>query len=65
MRGLPVDDDAPFRGRDHARDQLAQGGFARAVLADERMNFTGKQVEIGALQGGDAAIALGHAFERE
>ena len=56
MHGLSVDDHAPFRGRDDARDQLAQGGFARAVLADKRMNFAGKQVEIGVLQGGDAAV---------
>ena len=63
MHGLSVDDEAPLRGRDDARDQFAQGGLARAVLSDKRMDFAGEQFEIGALERSYAAIELGDAFE--
>ena len=52
-----VDAQSALRGRDHARDQLAQSRLSRAVLADKRMDFAGLEVEVGALERGDAAIA--------
>ncbi|CAI7638077.1 unnamed protein product, partial [Penicillium discolor] len=42
--------DRPLVGRLHARDDLHEGGLARAVLADEAVHLPGPHVEVDALQ---------------
>src|SRR6185437_17023032 len=41
---------------DGARDGLAERRLARAVLADQRVNLAGIEVEIDSLDGVDAAV---------
>ena len=56
---LSVDVQHALRRRDDAGDQFAERRFAGAVLAHQRMDLAGIQVEIGIGQRGDAAIGLG------
>ena len=44
--------------RKHAGHRLDQGGFPRAVLAEQRVNFAGPQGEIHLLQGAQRAKAF-------
>ena len=45
--------------REHAGDHLDQGGFAGAVLAEQRMDFAGPQREVDTLQRAQRAKTLG------
>jgi len=40
-------------------DDLQQGGFARAVVADDRVHFPLTQLEVAVAERGDAAEVLG------
>ena len=46
-----------------AGDDLDQGGFARAVFADEGVDFAGAEVEGDALERLDAGEGLGNGCE--
>ena len=46
-------------------EDVHEGGFARAVFAEQRMDLAGAQVEIDAVVGGDARIALDDAAHLE
>jgi hypothetical protein len=45
--------------REHAGDQLDQGGFAGAILAEQRMDFAGTERKVDALQCAQRAKTLG------
>ena len=45
--------------REHAGDHLDQGGFAGAVLAEQRMDFAGPEREVDTLQRAQRAKTLG------
>src|SRR5690606_33442642 len=45
--------------------QFAQGRFSGAVLADQRMNLAGQQVEIGLGECGNTAICLGRIAQAD
>ncbi len=47
----------------HAREHADQGGFAGAVLAEQDMNFAGKEIERDVVVGDDAGEALGNAAQ--
>ncbi len=47
------------------RDDLDQGRFARAVLAEHRVDLAPRTGEIDVLERGDAAVTLGNAQEGE
>ena len=55
---LAVDIDFARGQPDRARDRLAQRRLAGAVLADQRMDLAGKEIEIDAFDGVHAAIDL-------
>ncbi len=64
--GLALEDDGAAVGRELARQHAHQGGLAGAVLAKQRMNLAGAEIEIHALQRREPAEALvdsGHADE--
>src|SRR6185312_14928836 len=68
--GRAVDDDrlaleqqAAGIGLDGAGDDLHQGGFAGAVVAQQRHDLAGLHREIDVTQGLDGAEALGQAFD--
>ena len=57
--GSPRQQDLAVIGGVRARDDLAQGGLARPVLADEGVNRTSPDGQADALQGARAAEGLG------
>jgi len=50
-------------GFDGAEGDIGERRFARAVFADERVNFTGEQIEIDAVYRDDAGIDLANAAQ--
>ena len=56
--GCPAEEDAALVGPDRAGEDLDEGAFSGAVLADQRVDLAGLGVELGARQRGDAAVAL-------
>src|SRR4029077_20282897 len=62
---LPSELDQPGVGRENAADDLDQGGFAGAVVADQSRDFAGWEVKRGVLQGDDGAEALADSFRAE
>ncbi len=52
------DRDAAGGGLEHAGDQLEQGGFARAVAADDAERLAPADGEVDVLQGGDGLLGL-------
>ena len=61
---LPVADIEPAGGRLlHAGDDLDQGRFAGAVVADQADDLVGADLEIDIAQRDDVAIGHGHVFE--
>jgi hypothetical protein len=56
-----VELDLALVGHQRARQRLDQRGLARAVVADHREDLAGAQVEVGAVQRGDVAVALDQA----
>ena len=56
--GLAVDHQAAAVGRIDACEHLDQRGFARAVLADQRVNFTRGERDIDVVQHFDIAEAF-------
>jgi hypothetical protein len=58
---LAVEQDLAFVGDGGARQRLDQAGLAGAVVADHGQDFAGAQLEIGAVQRGDLAVALDQA----
>ena len=62
----PLDDDAPAGLRPlHAGNDLDQGRFARAVLADQAMHFARLKRHVDVAQRMDAAKALGNCMQIE
>ena len=59
--GVAVDRDGALVRRVHAREDVHQRRLAGAVLAEQRVDLAGLQVEIDAAQRLDAAEALGDA----
>ena len=57
--GLPVDEDVADIGLDDAGHDLDQGGLARAILAQERIDLAGHQLERDIVEGLDLTEALG------
>ena len=57
--GLAVDADLAAVGLQDAVDDVHQGGFSRAVLAGERMDFSRMQIELAATQRADRAKGFG------
>ena len=57
-KGCAAEEDAALVGPDRAGEDLDEGAFSGAVLADQRVDLAGLGVELGARQGGDAAVAL-------
>jgi hypothetical protein len=55
--------DGAVVGFDRAEGDIGQRRFARAVFADERVNFTRKQIEIDAVDRDDAGIDLANAAQ--
>jgi len=49
----------------NAAENFDERGFARAVLAHERMHLAASQVKLRAVQRNRAAETLGYAGERE
>ncbi len=60
---LPVDADPAAIGKGDARKASDQGGLARAVGADQAVNFTARNVEIGFGQGELAREGFGQAAD--
>ena len=58
-----VELDGALVGRVQARDQIEQRGLAGAVRADQRVDFTGADLEAGVVDGADAAKALRDAVD--
>ena len=48
-----------------AGDDFDQGGFARAVLTKEGMDFAGEKIEGDALQSADSAEGFGDGVKRK
>ncbi len=57
-QGPAVEQDLARVRRDRAAEHLDQRGLAGAVLADERMDFPGRQLEIHLVYGTGAAVEL-------
>ena len=54
VHSFPVYDDFAFGGLFQAEEHLHQGGFPRAVLAHQRMDFAPAHVKVNALVCGNA-----------
>src|SRR5262249_8990142 len=52
-------------GHDPAPEHLDQGGLARAVLADERVDLSGPDLEVDVRERPDARVWLGEAADGE
>lgn len=57
--------DLPAVGLVDPGEHLDEGGLARAVLAEQAVDFTGQDFEIDAIEGADAGKRLGDAGHRE
>src|SRR3954452_3257143 len=62
---LTVDLDEAGVGLDHTRDHLGESGLTRAVVADERDDLMGIDVQVDAHEGLDGPEPLGDLPERE
>src|SRR5579884_4118835 len=51
----------PLVGGDRAAERLDEGRFAGAVVADHGKDLVRQEVEIGVVEGNDAAVALDEA----
>jgi hypothetical protein len=58
-----LEHDGAFVGSEHAGKQIEEGGLARAVGADQRVNMAGRHLHIEFVEGKEAAEALGQAFD--
>jgi len=58
MDRLALDEDLPLVWYQRTRERLDQGRFPRPIVADDGEDLPGIELEIGAVQGGDLAIAL-------
>ena len=68
LDGVAVGDDVvaeanalAFVGAQQAAQHADEGGFAAAVGAEEAADFSGADLEVNVVHGGDAAEPLGHA----
>ena len=62
--GLPSSRDLAFVRNDRAGDRLDQRRLAGAVVADHGQDLARIEIEIGIVEGGDAAVALDEAAAR-
>ena len=65
VTGVPLPHDLAAVWRPQSRDGLDQRGLARAVVADESGDLTGRNVKINRGQGADRAEGLGHLLQRQ
>ena len=59
--GSPSRRISPASGVTRAGERLDQAGLAGAVVADDGQDLAGQQVEVGAVERGDVAVALDQA----
>ena len=60
--GFPVDDDLTGIGLINARRDLDQGGFTRAIFAQQGVDFSRADVELNVIQGLNPRKRLGDVF---
>src|ERR1700694_2436395 len=56
-----VEQDLALIRNDRARQRLDHGGLSRSVVPDQRQDLARIDIEVGAVQGGDDAVALDQA----